>query len=183
MMNRILSGALALLLIASPITALSHESGKQASTEPASTAPVTSGPAIALGDLEITGAFSRATLPNAPVGAGYLVLTNKGPSDDRLVSATSPLAGVTQIHTMKMDGDVMKMNALADGVVIPAGGSVTFAPGGNHIMFMKLTQSLVEGTRIPVTLSFEKAGTIEVEFEVGAINADEAPCAGAEHAE
>ncbi len=59
------------------------------SHEPAAaTAPA--GPVIAVGDLEITGAFSRATLPNAPVGAGYLTITNKGTSDDRLVSASSP---------------------------------------------------------------------------------------------
>jgi periplasmic copper chaperone A len=117
------------------------------------------------------------------VGAGYLVGTNTGTADDRLVSVSSDVAGMAQLHTMKMEGDVMKMSELGVGVVIPAGGSVTFAPGGNHIMFMELKQPLVEGTTFPATLAFEKAGTIDVRFEVGAINADEAPCASTDHAE
>jgi copper(I)-binding protein len=128
--------------------------------------------AVVLGDLEISGAFTRATLPNAPVGAGYLVVTNHGGSDDRLVSAMSPVAGMTQIHEMKMEGDVMKMAELPDGLVIPASGSVTLAPGGFHIMFMELKQALVEGQTIPLTLTFEKAGSIDVQLAVGAINAD-----------
>jgi copper(I)-binding protein len=182
-MNRILSGALALLLIACPITVFAHGSGEHAGmSAETSGEPVDAGPAVTVGDLQISSAFSRATLPNAPVGAGYLVVTNTGTADDRLVSASSDIAGMTQFHTMKMEGDVMKMSELGEGVVIPAGGSVTFAPGGNHIMFMELKQPLVEGTTFPVTLTFEKAGTIEVRFEVGAINADQAPCAS-DHAE
>jgi copper(I)-binding protein len=158
-MNRILSGALALFLLASPVAVLAHDGVDHA--------------AITAGDLEISGAFTRATLPNAPVGAGYLTITNKGAADDRLVSATSTVAGTTQIHEMKMEGDVMKMNELRDGVVIPAGGSVTLEPGGLHIMFMQLKQPFAEGSTIPVTLTFEKAGSVEVELAVGAINADE----------
>ncbi|MEO7222478.1 MAG: copper chaperone PCu(A)C [Devosia sp.] len=167
-MNRILSGALALLLLASPVTALAHASGAATSTE----APA-GGPAVTIGDLEITGAFSRATLPNAPVGAGYLTITNTGTTDDSLVSVTSPVAGVTQIHKMKMEGDVMKMSGLGDGLVIPAGQSVTLAPGGLHIMFMELAEPLVEGSMVPLTMTFATAGTIEVQLAVGAINADE----------
>lgn len=153
-MNRILSGAIALLLILSPISALAHE-------------------VFTLGTLEISDGFSRATLPNAPVGAGYLTITNKGTADDTLVSASSPVAGMTQIHEMKMEGDVMKMNEVAGGLIIPAGQSVVLAPGGLHIMFMDLKQALVEGSTIPVTLTFATAGTIEVQLAVGSINADE----------
>jgi copper(I)-binding protein len=127
---------------------------------------------ITLGDLQISGPFTRATLPNAPVGAGYLTITNTGSSDDRLVSANSPAAGVTQIHEMKMEGDVMKMAELPDGLVIPAGGSVSLTPGGFHIMFMQLKQSFAEGSTVPVTLVFEKAGSIDLELAVGAPNAD-----------
>lgn len=168
-MNRILSGALALLLLASPVTALAQDTDDHATT------------VVIIGDLEITEAFSRATLPNAPVGAGYLTITNTGTTDDTLVSLTSPVAGVTQIHEMKMEGDVMKMTALGDGLVIPAGQSVTLAPGGFHLMFMDLKEPLVEGGKVPLTLTFATAGTIEVQLEIGAINADEAPCVGAEH--
>jgi copper(I)-binding protein len=153
-MNRILSGALALVLTLSPIAAFAHD-------------------VVTLGALEISGAFSRATLPNAPVGAGYLTITNRGTADDTLVSATSPVAGVTQIHEMKMEGDVMKMNEVEGGLVIPAGQSVTLEPGGFHIMFMELKQAFVEGSMVPVTLTFANAGTVEVELMVGPINADE----------
>jgi copper(I)-binding protein len=153
-MNRILSGALALVLTLSPIAAFAHD-------------------VVTLGALEISGAFSRATLPNAPVGAGYLTITNRGTADDTLVSATSPVAGVTQIHEMKMEGDVMKMNEVEGGLVIPAGQSLTLEPGGFHIMFMELKQAFVEGSMVPVTLTFANAGTVEVELMVGPINADE----------
>jgi len=126
------------------------------------------GPAVTLGALEISGAFSRATLPNAPVGGGYLSITNTGASDDRLVSVATPVAGTSQIHEMKMDGDVMRMNELPDGLAIPAGETVELAPGGYHLMFMDLQQPLVEGESFPVTLTFEKAGSVEVELQVGA---------------
>lgn len=129
--------------------------------------------AVTLGDLQISGAFSRATLPNAPVGAGYVTILNTGPNDDRLVSASSPVAGVAQLHEMKMEGDVMKMAELPDGIAIPAGSTVTLSPGGLHIMLMDLKQPLVEGTMVPLTLTFEKSGTIEIQLAVGAINADE----------
>ena len=153
-MNRILAGAVALLLLVSPVVAMAHE-------------------VFTLASLEISGGFSPATLPNAPVGAGYITITNKGTTDDTLVSASSPVAGTTQIHSMKMEGDVMKMNEVEGGLVIPAGQSVMLAPGGFHIMFMDLKEQLVEGSTVPVTLTFATAGTIEVKLVVGSVNADE----------
>jgi copper(I)-binding protein len=130
-------------------------------------------PAMAtmLGNLEISGGFTRATLPNAPVGGGYVTITNKGAEADRLVSASSPVAGLVQLHEMKMDGDVMKMAELPDGIEVPAGATVTLNPGGFHIMFMDLKQPLVEGTKVPLTLNFEKAGSVEVQLDVGGIAA------------
>lgn len=158
--RRAVAALLAFGLAAAALPALAHD------THPAGhAAPIT------IGALEITGAFSRATLPNAPVAAGFMVITNTGTSDDRLVSASSPIAGMTQIHEMKLEGDMMKMAELPDGLVIPAGGSVTLAPGGYHVMFMQLTGPLVEGTNVPVTLVFETAGTVEVQLAVGAMNA------------
>jgi copper(I)-binding protein len=177
-MNRILASLALFALLSTPT--LAHDASHEMSHDPAApTAPA--GPVVTVGDLEITGAFSRATLPNAPVGAGYLTILNKGTSDDRLVSASSPVAGTTQIHEMKMEGDVMKMNEVEGGLVIPAGGIVTLAPGGFHIMFMKLNQQLVEGTKVPLTVTFEKAGTVDMELAVGAVNADEPACESAEH--
>lgn len=135
------------------------------------TAPVT------LGDLEISGAFSRATLPNAPVGGGFMTITNTGSEDDRLVSVSADFAGDAQIHEMAMQGDVMKMSQLKDGLPLSAGETVTLAPGGYHLMFMGLKQPLVEGTSVPVTLTFEKAGTVTIELAVGGTAAD-APMGG-----
>ncbi len=132
---------------------------------------------ITLGSIEITGPFTRATLPNAPVAGGFLTLTNTGSEDDRLVSATSPIAKDTQIHEMAMDGDVMKMRQLVDGLPIPAGQSVVLAPGGYHLMFMGITGPVAEGSTVPVTLTFEKAGEITIDLPAAGTAAD-APANG-----
>ena len=133
-----------------------------------------------LGPISISLPFTRATLPNAPVAGGFLTIENTGAEPDRLVSATSDIAGETQIHEMAMQGDVMKMRQLADGLEIPAGETVVLAPGGFHIMFMGLKQALVEGETITVTLTFEKAGTVDVVLPVEAAAAD-APTAAHAH--
>ncbi len=129
---------------------------------------------IHLGPINISQPFTRATLPNAPVGGGFLTIENTGTEPDRLVSATSPASDVVQIHEMAMEGNVMKMRQLADGLEIPAGETVVLAPGGFHLMFMGLKQAFVEGETIEVTLVFEKAGTVEVSLPVGAVAASEA---------
>jgi hypothetical protein len=121
---------------------------------------------VHLGPINISAPFTRATLPNAPVGGGYLSIENTGTEDDRLVLVASPIAGETQIHDMAMEGDVMKMRHLEDGLVIPAGQTVTLEPGGLHIMLMQLQRKLVEGETITVTLTFEKAGTVDVQLPV-----------------
>ena len=126
---------------------------------------------VVLGDLTLSGGFSRATLPNAPVGGGFVTITNNGASDDRLIAAASPAAGEVQLHEMAMEGDVMKMRELPEGIPVPAGETVSLQPGGLHMMFMQLTGPLVEGTRFPVTLTFEKAGTVTVELSVASTGA------------
>lgn len=132
-----------------------------------------------LGPINIFGAFTRATLPNAPVGGGFVTIENTGTEADRLVSVASPVSPNVQLHEMAMDGDVMKMRPLDGGVDIPAGETVTLSPGGTHIMFMGITQSFVEGETVPVTLTFEKAGTVELELQVMGPAAD-APAGGHE---
>lgn len=134
-------------------------------------------PAVTLGSLEISAGFTRATLPNAPVGGGFLTIANKGAEADRLVSAEAAIAKQTQIHEMAMEGDVMKMRELEDGLELPAGETVALEPGGFHLMFMGLNGTIKEGDVIPVTLSFEKAGTVIVELVAGAAAAD-APAHG-----
>jgi periplasmic copper chaperone A len=118
------------------------------------------------GAINISGPFARATLPNAPVGGGFMRIENEGPEGDRLVSVSSPLAGEVQIHEMKMTGDVMTMSPLPEGLVLPPGETVELSPGGYHLMLMGLTGPLVEGQTVPVTLVFEKAGPVEMELPI-----------------
>ena len=134
-----------------------------------------------LGPINISLPFTRATLPNAPVGGGFMTIENTGAEADRLVSVTSTVAGETQIHEMAMEGEVMKMRQLADGLEIPAGETVVLAPGGFHIMFMGLKQAFVEGETVAVTLTFEKAGSVEVLLPVEAAAADAPTAAGHAH--
>lgn len=142
-----------------------------ASAQDTARAAMQTGPQVTAGDLVISGGFSRATLPNAPVGGGYMTITNTGQSDDKLVSASTPVAGSVEIHRMTMVGDVMTMRQLMGGLPIPAGQTVTLKPGGYHLMFIGLTQRLTQGTTIKVKLTFAKAGTVEVPLVVGPINA------------
>jgi periplasmic copper chaperone A len=133
---------------------------------------------VTQGTLEISGAFTRATLPNAPVGGGFLTITNTGTEPDRLISASAAIAKDTQIHEMAMEGDVMKMRQLKDGLEIPAGETVTLEPGGFHLMLMGLNGAIKEGDSVPVTLTFEKAGTVELDLVAGASAADAPAHAG-----
>lgn len=119
-----------------------------------------------LGDLEIMQPKARATLPGAPVSGGYMTIKNNGDTPDRLIAASVDFAGKTEIHEMAMENDVMKMRELADGLEIPAGGEVVLKPGGYHVMFMQLGEQLKKGEMRKAVLTFEKAGTIEVEFAV-----------------
>lgn len=130
---------------------------------------------VHLGPINISAPFSRATLPNAPVGGGYLTIENTGTEADRLVSATSSFASDVQIHEMGMEGDVMKMRRLEDGLVIPAGETAVLAAGGTHIMLMGLKGALVQGETVTLTLTFEKAGTVEVQLPIIGAAAKQAP--------
>ncbi|AKI01403.1 hypothetical protein IMCC20628_02707 [Hoeflea sp. IMCC20628] len=122
-----------------------------------------------VGELMIDHPVARATPPNAPVSGGYMTIHNNGSEADRLVSGEAAFAGRVEIHEMSMEGEVMKMRQLVDGLEVPAGGEVVLKPGGYHIMFIGLEQQLTEGETYPVTLVFEKAGSVDVEFNVETI--------------
>ena len=126
-----------------------------------------------VGSLVITHPWTRATAPTAKAGGGFLVVENKGTTPDRLVAAQSDAAQKVEIHEMKMDGSVMRMRELAGGLEIPPGGSVALKPGGFHIMFMELKAPFAKGAKVPVTLVFEKAGKVDVEFAVQDVGAAE----------
>lgn len=119
------------------------------------------------GAIALEDPWSAATNPGATVAAGYVTIRNTGATDDRLLSATTPRAGRTELHEMSMDNGVMRMRPLS-GVTIPAGGAATFAPSGMHIMFMDIDAPFADGTTIPVTLRFEHQGEVRAAFTVRA---------------
>lgn len=124
-----------------------------------------------LGSIGIGHPWSRATPKSAKVGAGYMTLVNHSTEPERLVSVASDVSGRAEIHEMATRDGVMTMRPLADGVPIPAGETVSLAPGGLHIMFLDLKAPLVQGEDFSATLTFEKAGSLEVTFRVEAIGA------------
>ena len=121
---------------------------------------------FAVGKIAIGHPWTRETAATQTVGGGFLTLRNSGEAPDRLVSVTSPLAKEVQLHTMSMDGGVMKMRQLKDGVPVPAGKLVELKPGGLHIMFIGLKKPFRKGAQIPATLKFERAGSLKVSFAV-----------------
>ena len=119
-----------------------------------------------VGNLEISHAWARAMLPNQPAGGGYMVIANQGQEADRLMSASSPAAARVEIHTMEVINDVMTMRPVDGGLEIPAASTVELKPGGLHVMFMGVETPFKDGDTVPVTLTFEKAGSVEVNFPV-----------------
>ena len=124
-----------------------------------------------LGALEIGHPWARATPPTAPTGGGYLTIKNTGATPDRLVEVRSPAASSAQVHEMKMEGNVMRMRELAGGLEIAPGATVALAPGGMHLMLMGLKAPFKQGEKVPLTLVFEKAGSIEVELAIAPMGA------------
>ena len=115
------------------------------------------------GQVEIKDAWARATPGKAENGAAYLTIET--PAPDKLVAVSSPAAKKTTLHTMTMDGGVMKMRPL-DGLDVPANQPVMLKPGGIHIMLQGLNEPLQAGKSFPLTLTFEKAGERKVEVAV-----------------
>ncbi len=91
-------------------------------------------------------------------------IENKGAAD-QLIAASSPVAGEMQLHTMAMDGNVMKMREVK-AIDVPANGSVDLKPGGLHLMFMDIMTPLKAGEAVPVKLKFQKAGEVEIKVPV-----------------
>ena len=119
-----------------------------------------------IGNLEIAHPWVRMTPAGAKVGGGYLTIQNGGAEPDRLVSVTSDVSDRVEIHEMSVKDGIMTMRMLPDGVDVPAGVKVALAPGGYHLMMMDLKKPLVQGERFKGTLTFAKAGTLNVEFAV-----------------
>lgn len=125
----------------------------------------------ATGIITVEKAWSRATPGGAEVAAGFLTIVNHGDTPDRLVSASTAVAGKTEIHEMKMTDGKMEMRPLPDGISIPAQGTVVLEPAGYHLMLMDLEAPLQKGKTFAGSLTFEHAGTIDVTFHVEGVGA------------
>lgn len=122
-----------------------------------------------IGELRVSGVWSRATPPDAPVAGGFLTIDNRGDSADRLVRIESSAAQRVELHEMSQVDGVAHMREMADGVPLPARHVTTLEPGGYHLMFIRPAQPFVEGQSVPATLVFEKAGALAVKFQVRAM--------------
>ncbi|MEZ2332469.1 copper chaperone PCu(A)C [Mesorhizobium sp. RCC_202] len=119
-----------------------------------------------VGDLEIEHPWSRATPPGAKVAGGYFTVVNKGSAPDRLLSISSDISDKAELHEMGVKDGVMTMRPVSGGLEIPAGGKVALKPGAYHLMFTGLRRQPKQGEKFPATLTFEKAGSVKVEFAV-----------------
>jgi len=117
------------------------------------------------GDLHIGHPWSRETPPNAQTAAVYLTIHNHGGQDDRLLSAETPAAERVELHQHIHQDGLMKMQPVAE-VVISAGETVKFAPGGLHLMLFSPSKHYQDGERFPLTLHFARAGDVKVEVVV-----------------
>jgi copper(I)-binding protein len=132
-------------------------------------------PALAQGTttapIAVQHPWARATPAGAMTGVVYMSLDNKSASADRLTGGSSDVADKVQIHEMSIVNGVMQMRQLADGLPVPAGGSVVLKPGSYHVMLIGLKKPLTAGETFPLTLTFAKTGNISVTVAVQAIGA------------
>jgi copper(I)-binding protein len=124
-----------------------------------------------IGNLQISQPWTRATPKGAAVAGGYLKITNTGTTPDRLLGGSTDVAKRVEVHEMSMEGGVMKMRELKNGLDIAPGATVELKPNSYHIMLQGLSRPLAKGERVKASLTFEKAGKGDVEFAVEAIGA------------
>jgi len=124
-----------------------------------------------VGSIHIAQLWSRATPKGASTAAGYMAITNNGSTPDRVSCVSSDVSAQCQIHSMTMEGGVMKMRPIEGGLEIKPGETVVLKPSGVHVMFLDLKQPLLPGKTVKATLKFDKAGTVDVEYPIAAIGA------------
>ena len=120
---------------------------------------------VEAGKLVILHPWSRATAAAGASAVGYLTITNTGTAPEQLLGADCAIAGMTMLHTTTRDGAVARMRAV-ESLPIPPGGTLTLAPGGNHLMLMDTKEPLAAGSRFACTLRFATQGPVAVEFAV-----------------
>jgi periplasmic copper chaperone A len=114
-------------------------------------------------NIDIKDAWVRSTVPGQMGTGAFMKITAK--AGTQLVGVSSPVAGVGEVHEMKMDGDVMKMRAMP-ALDLPAGKTVELKPGGFHIMLMDLKQALPKDSKVPLTLTFKDAKGVQSKLEL-----------------
>ncbi len=115
-------------------------------------------------NVTVSDAWARATVQGQKATGAFMKITAK--DNAKLIAASSPVAGVVEIHEMKMDKDVMRMSALPNGLELPAGKAVELKPGGYHVMLMDLKAPLAKDTTVPVTLTIQDAKGVKSKFEL-----------------
>ncbi|MBF0355115.1 MAG: copper chaperone PCu(A)C [Alphaproteobacteria bacterium] len=122
-----------------------------------------------LGDLKIVHPWARATAPSAPAGGAFLTIVNGGASD-KLLSASADVSNVVELHTHITEGNVVRMRKV-ENIDLAGGSETKLAPGGLHVMLIGLKAPLKEGATFPLTLTFERSGSITVEVNVQGLGA------------
>ena len=122
--------------------------------------------AVLAGDIMINDPYARVSSKSAKSGAAFMSFHNHSSESDVLISVASNVAKKVELHTHKEVDGVMKMIKLEDGIVIPGMGHHALKRGGDHVMFMGLTQSLQHGDKIAVTLIFERSGSVKLTIPV-----------------
>jgi len=156
------------------LTAFANNAVAQAPATQQPMAPQPPATVFRAGSLEISAPWLRATPNGAKVAGGYVSVTNHGSEPDKLIAAAMPLAGRAEVHEMSMENGTMHMHELAGGLDIKPGETITLKPGGYHLMFMDLHDTLKQGDTIEGSLTFAKAGKVIVTFKVGGL-ADKTP--------
>jgi copper(I)-binding protein len=124
-------------------------------------------------NVTVTDAWARATVQGQKATGAFMKITAK--DNTKLVGVSSPVAGVAEIHEMKMDKDVMKMAALPNGLALPAGKAVELKPGGYHVMLMDLKAPLTKDSTVPLTLTLQDAKGVKSSVELKVLVGMQAP--------
>lgn len=118
------------------------------------------------GDIEVAQAQALPSIPGARNGGGFLTIVNHGKADDKIVAASSPVCGHVELHTMRMENNIMRMREVSD-IPLPAGKTLRMQPGsGYHLMFMDLKEPLKIGGTVPVTVKFAGGGQMQLQLQV-----------------
>jgi len=130
-------------------------------------------------NVSVQSAWARATVQGQKATGAFMTLTAK--TATTLVGVSTSVAGVAEVHEMKMDNNVMQMRALPDGLALPAGKTVALQPGGFHVMLMDLKLPLQKDTTIPLTLRFKDAKGVESSLDIKVPVSQVAPVGGQKH--